>query len=295
LFSLPHWRGAMTFTFTVRAPERMPLTFGGLQRALGVEVRAVERVAANDPVRGLLHLYRPGVSTRAVEVEVQDDGSGVDVSVFSVASTEDHALAVTLVEAIAINRGTATVETEEENVVSLADLRDRYGTEWATRQLAFGVRTVARMVDENPGSLITMQGPIRPFFLGTRLMAELRGGGAAESIVDRLVHAMRRTQWPPDCFAASVMAVSGGPSEKRVRLAVLTGQTRTLLPDVDAVALRDSAGGQLYVPPADVARLLPEHARYLDERHLLVEAVEPARWDELILEAGSRAIDIDQL
>lgn len=282
----------MSFTFTIRAPESSVLTFGALQRAAGMELDSVEGLGPDDPVRGLLNLYRPRLTTRAIEVDAGD--SQLSVRILSCSSVEDHALATAVVGLAAAHRGSSLVEPEADDPIPIVELRRRFDSAWAAREVASAATIVIHMVDQNPGRLVTLNGPIRPFHAGGRLVAELRESGPPEGLGDRLVEAMRRTQWPGDAFVASVLAVSGGPSGKRTRLAVLTGRTRTLLPDVDAIVLQDP-GESLYVPPAVVHELLPDDARYLDERHLLVEPVDEARWAELIRAARPRAIDIDSL
>jgi hypothetical protein len=282
----------MSFTFTIQAADRTPLTFGDLQRAVGLTLGTTEQVRPGDALRGLLHLYQPGVSTRALELDVHDDR--LAVRILACSSPEDHELAMAIVEVVAARRGAADVQPEDGDPVPIGELRGRYDGEWAAGQITSGARVVAHMAEVNPGKLITLDGPVRPFLVGGRLIAELREGGPTEQFGSRLIEAMRRTQWPPDCYPASVIEVSGG-SSSTVRLAVLTGQGRTLLPDVDAIALMDRAGGQLYVPADALAELLPGHTRFLDERHLIVEAVDEISWEELIRRARPQAVDIDQL
>lgn len=283
----------MSFAFTVRGPETSPLTLGALRDALALDLETAEGLDPAGSLRGLSHIYRPGVTTRSIELDA--DATEAGIRILACASTEDHELAIRIAELVAKNRGVADVEPEGDDPIPMVEVRLRYDAEWVAEQIEFGAAAVARAVDEHPGRLITLAGPIRPFLVGERLVAELRASGPAEGFGARLIDAMRRTQWPADCFAASVMGISGGTSGRSIRLAVLTGRGRTLLPDVDAVALREPAGGQLYVPPGVVAELLPEQARYLDERHLLVDAIEEIGWTTFLAAAGPRAVDLDDL
>jgi hypothetical protein len=282
----------MSFTFTIQVADRSPLTLGDLQDAVALTLGTTEQVRLDDALRGLLHLYQPGVSTRALELDVHDDR--LAVRILACSSPEDHELGIAIVEALAARRGAANVEPEDGDPIPPGELRGRYDGEWVAGQVRSGAAAVGAVADANPGKLITLDGPVRPFLVGGRLIAELRQGGPAEQLAGRLIEAMRRTQWPPDCYPASVIEVSGG-SSGTTRLAVLTGHGRTLLPDVDVIAVTDRAGGQLYVRPDVLADLLPGHARFLDERHLLVEAVDQTSWEELIREVGPQAVDIDQL
>jgi hypothetical protein len=282
----------MSFVFSVSGQERSALRYADVARLVGQPLGVVEDLEPNDHVRGLVHFYRPGLTTRATEVEAGAEDASVRI--LTCASIEDHDLAVAILIAVAEQRGALNVQPEADDPIPVSRVRDRYDAAWAADEVEFGAAAIARTVDANPGKLITLQGPIRPFLVGDRLIADLRQG-TEHDFASRLIEVFRGTQWPGDCHAASVLEIGGGSSDKRTRLAVLAGGGRTLLPDVDAIVLQDPTGGQVYVRPAQVAELLPEHARYLDERHLLVEPVEEVRWAELLHAAQDRALDLDDL
>jgi hypothetical protein len=280
----------MSFSFSVQAPAQADLRYADLQRAIGYPVDSVGRLGPGAPVRGLLQLYRPGLTTRAIEV--QAGHAYLSVRILSCASLEDHELALAILSAIADQRGSAVARPEDGDPIPLGRLRTRYDARWAAAEIEFGAAAVARMVDADRDTRVTLDGPIRGFVFGRRLLGELRRG-LPDTFGSRLVDAMRRTQWPGDCHAASVIGLRSGSAANGIRLAVLTGRTRTLLPDVDAIALQGPEGASLYLPLADLAELLPDHARFLDEVHLLVETIDELQWADLLRAAAPRAIDLD--
>lgn len=277
----------MSVDFTLPGARLPAGALPGVLRAVGDDLDTLE---AGDPwPPGLRHVFRRGVSTRCVELAADERQLGVRVLTCS--SPEDYALALGLVRAVAALAGVSPVVPDGDHPVAVGDLAGRYGEDWARDQIASGANVVARLVDEQPGRTVTLDGPNRPFHVGGRLLGDLRASGAPEGVPDRLVAAMRRTQWPAECYAASVMDVgsrSGGPA---TRIAVLTAGSRTLLPWVDVVALHD-ASGLVYVPAEVVPVLLPRHAAYLDEHHLLVEPVGPDAWAAVLIQAAAHATDL---
>ena len=283
----------MSFTFTLDGFDGPAPTLAALQAAAGGEIGAEEAVDAGAPLAGLVHLFRPGSSTRSTEVEAND--GQLTVRILACASLEDHQLALALVRGAAADLGLATVVAEDgDDPVDVDDLETYYGPDWAADQLAAGIAAVVRTVDANPGKIVTLAGPVRAFSIGDRLLGELRDGGPPEALADRLIGAIRRTQWPGDCHVASLIQVEGGPSGRSVRLAVLSGGARTLLPDVDAIALR-AGDTQIYVRPAALADILGERVHRLDERHLLVDALDDGDWHDLLRRATLFAQDLDDL
>jgi hypothetical protein len=263
-----------------------------LERHAGCQIEAAPALDPNDGLSGLVRLYEPGQSTRVLEIDVQP--ATVTLRILACASLEDHAIALRLLHGIAAHRDAPSIEPEDSEPISIEVLARAYGSGWAVAQLESGARAVASAVARHPGSLVTLDGPIRRFQIGERLLTELRQGTDA-TFPNRLIGAIRRTQWPPDAWAASVLEIrdrqSGGP----VRLAVLAGRTRTVLPDVDVIALPNPPDSPLTIRPADLAGLLPLHARYLDERHLLIEPFDEVDLAELLRRARPLAVDIDAM
>lgn len=280
----------MSTVFAVRGPGVDRVRPRDLLATLAYETATVPDLLDDDVGSpSLLHVFRPDVSTRAVELSA--DPGEIAVRILVCSSPEDYALGLELIEAAAALGGIAQIEPEEGGALPAGELLRTYDSTWVDEELAFGAVAVARVVDENPGKTVSLPGPVRPFIIGARLLGELRSGGSAEPLPMRLVDAMRRTQWPGAGFRASVMEVSGAGT-RPVRLAVLTGSSRTILPDVDAIAL-DDGGHQIYVRPAAVVAHLSDRASYLDERHVLVEPVEPARWTAFLADVRGLAIPLD--
>lgn len=218
----------------------------------------------------LVRLFRPGLSTRAVELSRNGDEASVRILVCS--SPADHEVALAIAAAVAGLVGVDVVEPEGELPMPVDDLIIWFGKAWYEMELAFGASAVARVVEEVPGRVADLAGPIRNFAVGARLLGELRDGDP-DTYPDRLVAAMQRAQWPGEGRVASVFGVSAGDHETRI--AVLTGSTRTILPDIDGVAVRDGPD-QIYVPPDVLVQHLPGVAASLDERQVIVEPVDPA-------------------
>ena len=282
----------MSSVFAVRGPGVDRVRLRDLLATLAYETATSPDLSGDDTGwPPLLHVFRPELSTRAVELST--DPAEIAVRILVCSSPEDYALGIELIEAAAALGGISQIEPEEGGPLPAGEFRRTYDSARVNDELAFGAVAVARAVDENPGKTVSLGGPVRPFIIGARLLGELRAGGSAADLPRRLVDAMRRTQWPGAGFRASVMQVSGAGASP-VRLAVLRGSSRTILPDVDAIAL-DDGGRQIYVRPAAIVANLSDRASYLDERHVLVEPVEPARWTAFLADVRGLAVPLDAL
>lgn len=284
----------VSFTLTIRKPTSDPLGLADLRRAVGLTIEALDGLDPDQPIGGLVKVYLPGRSSRAVELEIE--AGQANVRILSASTLHDHDLAVRLAKAVAEHRGAAVVEPEGGDPVSLAELEVRYGPAWAADEVENAGRIVATMIDQNPGRLISLDGPVRRFEAGPGILARLSAAGPRETLGARLVEAIRASQWLPPHREASLLEVSreheGLPP---ARLAVLSPGGRTLLPGVDAVVLWDPSGPMRYIRPTDLAQLLGDRARFVDERRLVVEPVPKAEWAGLVSAAAGRSVELEAL
>jgi hypothetical protein len=256
-----------------------------------------------------VHLFLPGVSTRGVEVCHQH--GAVNVRLLACSSPEDYELGLRFVRATAELAG-AGVRPEDSDELAVAELDGRYGADWAARQVRSATRLVAQVARER--GQVTIRGPVRDFYLGERLLAELsdsppedQGGSGGlkersgsppedrapedELFAERLLGAIRRTQYvdPERYYEASEIEVDAGGGAGAVRVAVWTPSSiGHLFTPVDFVFLtaREKDGGEMLVVPfGTVPEIAGDRCAFLDELQLLVEPVSERDWPVL----GERA------
>lgn len=233
-----------------------------------------------------VHLFRPGVSTRGIEV--CHASGGVKVRLLACSAPEEHELAVRFVRAAAELAG-SRVRPQDAGELAVEELDGRYGAEWAAHQVRAAALLMARLARER--GLVTVRGPVRDFYLGERLLTELETGAEAdpeEAFPERLLDAMRRTQYvdPERYYEASPIRVDSGGG---LRVAVWTpSRIGHLFTPVDYVFLmaREQDGGEMLVVPfGAVPEIAGDRCSFLDERQILVEPVSERDWTVL----GQRA------
>ena len=281
----------MSFSFSVATATPTPLASivdrigdKDLRFEEGEEVGAAAR--AWPPM--CVHLYRPGASTRGVEVWRR--GGAVNVRLLACASPEDYELGLRFVRATAELAG-AAVRPQDSDELAVAELDGRYGADWAARQVRSTARAVAQVARER--GRVTIRGPVRDFHLGERLLAELSAHapegesgseGAEELFAERLLGAIRRTQYvdPERYYEASEIEVDAGGGSGAVRVAVWTPSSiGHLFTPADYVFLtaREKDGGEMLVVPfAAVPEIAGDRCAFLDELQLLVEPVSEKEW-----------------
>ncbi|HEX6675755.1 MAG TPA: hypothetical protein VF486_12100 [Actinomycetes bacterium] len=291
----------MSFSFSVATANPPPLASivdrigdKDLRFEEGEEVGATARAWPSMCV----HLYRPGVSTRSVEVCLQ--GDAVNVRLLSCSSPEEYELGMRFLRATAELAG-AGVRPEDAGELAVDELEKRYGAEWAARQVCSAALAVASFARQ--GRRVTIPGPIRDFYLGQRLLAELSAGAPEEEdeeelFVERLLGAIRRTQYvdPERYYEASEIEVDAGGGSGAVRVAVWTPSSiGHLFTPADYVFLtaREKDGGEMLVVPfAAVPEIAGDRCAFLDEVQLLVEPVSEKDWPQLAERAEKHGTEL---
>jgi hypothetical protein len=244
---------------------------------------------------GCVHLYRPGISTRPVEVCHRQ--GAVTVRLLACSAHEDYALGVSFARVTAELAGAPVRPEDAGGEVAAGELEQRYGPAWAAGELESGARVLAKVVRER--GLVTVRGPVRDFHVGARLLAELQDGPAA-AFPERLLAAMRRTQYvdPERYYEASPVEVDADDGAGRLQVVVWTpSATGYLFSPVDYVFLmtREKDGGEMVVVPfAAVPEIAGERCVFLDERQLLVEPVSEQDWPVLAARAERHRTELSR-
>ena len=272
----------MSFTFSVATASPPPLAsiVGRLGGGFRFEEHQVADGAQPWPPM-CVHLYRPGVSTRSVEL--CHAGGAVKVRLLACSAPEDYELGLRLVRVVAELAG-APIRPEDGDEISAHDLHDRYGAEWIAGQVSAGAGTLAALALER--GLVTMRGPVRDFHVGKRLLDELRDG-SARRFAERLLAAFRRSQYvdPERYYEAYPIEVAAADGTRTLEVVMWAPSSiGYLFSPVDYVFLmaREQDGGDMLVVTFDaVPEIAGDRCTFLDERQLLVEPVGEQEWSEL--------------
>jgi hypothetical protein len=283
----------VSFTFSVATASPPPLA--SIVGRLGGGLRYEEDLPAGTAEAWppmCVHLYRPGISTRSVEV--CRAGGAVKVRLLACSAPEDYALGLSLVCMVAELAG-APVRPQDGDEIAARDLCDRYGPAWVARQVAAGARILAAFVGER--GLVTMRGPVRDFHVGKRLLDELRDG-APGTFAERLLAAFRRSQHvdPERYYQAHPIEVAAADGTRTLEVAMWTQSSiGHLFSPVDYVFLmaREQDGGDMLVVTFDaVPEIAGDRCAFLDERQLLVEPVGEQEWSELSERAEKYRVEL---
>jgi hypothetical protein len=288
----------MSFSFYVASPT-LP-RFGAVLAALPFsDVRCSEETRSEEgelfdrdahwPDRRL-HFYREGVSTCAVEV-YWEDGT-FQVRVFAFAVPEEYELALAFAQHFA-QRAESDIRPEDSEELSLAETLKRYGPDWGRTQAEALFSMLPTMVRQADG-VCQLPGAIRPFYLGPRLLGELVAAGPPNELTQRLVEAMRRTQYidPEEYFCGSAIQVTAKDSEDSFLVAAWGPEVRYLFPSVDYLAvIEGEQGGHFMIPYEALPEVAGDRWRWLDEVQTLVEAFAPEEWPALLERARRHKVE----
>ena len=264
-------------------------TWPALRQAIALDdLRALPREDAAEgwPARGL-RLCRVGRSVRITEVEWLESDRKLKIVLRALPSPEDCDLALRVVEAAAQLAGAAAVEADYFGTIDAGELRKLHTADWMHEQAESGTRILADLIREGRGPM-SMPGPNRSCFIGTRLLAELEAAGPPATLSERVLATMRRVQWDVPAEFRDAGVFESGKDEalgRELRFAVWLPDENLVIPRVDYVALRVTKGEVLLVPFAAMPELAGPHGTLLDECQLLVRAMSSDDWTATIARA----------
>ena len=275
----------MSYTFQLKTP--VPPGGEALFEAVGdaglvCAERSLEELAGPWPDE-VLHFYREGLSTRAVEVAY--DGVTFKVKILTASCPDDYGLALDFVCAAARDVG-GEVESEE-GVGFPAEERDaHYGPDWIAEHIRKEVSHVVGLAIKEQ-QIVTMGCTTRNFYLGPRVAHEILQG-PSDTTPERLFERIRELMYidldaAESIVPAEVMSVDGRDGQP-MRFAVWEPGVITLFPDVERLALLSD--DRIMIPYRSLEALAGRgRVTWLDERHALVGAVPPDEWDGLVRKA----------
>ena len=292
----PHPQGAsvccLPVSYDLEVPAAAPPRWRALRDGIGLpDLRILGDEPADEawPAQGL-RLCRVRRSTRITEVGWQ--AGKVTITIRALPSPDDCDLGLRVVEAAARLAGAATIAADYFGDIDISELRRLHTTDWMHEQAVSGTGILAKMIREGRGPM-SMPGPNRSCWIGTRLLAELEAAGPPEALSDRVLETMRRVQWDvPAGFRDAGVFVSDGEGDgkadgegRKTTFAIWLPGENLVIPRVDYVALRVTEGEVLIVPFDAVAALAGAHGRPLDECQLLARAIGGDEWTALIARA----------
>ena len=234
---------------------------------------------------GTLQIYRAEISTRVTEITYEDHA--FQVRILALASPEDYELALRVVEHLAVLTG-SQVESEDDISFPAEKLRDINDTSWVERITDSNLNIIGHFA-KNEGKTVTIVGPVREFHIGPRLFAELEEGGPAARLPQRIMEAIRRTQYRDlsGYAEAAIIEVTTPDKSKTIKLSVWEPERATHFSLVGYIHLvpNNMPDNIFLVPFETLPQLAGSRFAYLDERQCLVEAVASDEWPALLGEA----------
>jgi hypothetical protein len=235
-----------------------------------------------------LHFYLPGVSIRAIEAVWEDGRFQVRIMAFS--APEEYELAFAFLERAA-ELYDSDVEPEDGEALPLTRLREEYGPAWVEGQVAM-FHMLPQLMRQHRTTL-QITGPVRPFHLGPRLLAELEEAGPPEGLPERLIALMRRVQYidPEEYYCADALRFEKKGGGKVITLTAWGPNVRYLFPEVQYLAVMEGAQKHFMIPYRVLLEIAGERVTFLDEVQTLVEPFDDYEWPDLLERAREYAVD----
>jgi hypothetical protein len=286
----------VSYTFSI--PCLKPPLVRAILDAVGAVVASVagriERFRDRPwPESEIFHFFRKGISARPVEVTLET--GTFDVRVLTLSAPEDYELALRFAEAFA-RAGRMRVHPEFGSPLRVLELRKAHGDDWIRATNAGGAEALVASVLEE-GDTATLEGVVRPFHVGPRVVSELGLDGGPEEFASRLVERLRASQWiageESDVFAANAFVAKNDHGEP-VTFAAWVPACRCLFPDVPYLRLASSPssrpGAPFFIPTEALEKIEGVRWTWLDEKQRIVEPIED--WTEHLARARRFAVSL---
>jgi len=225
-----------------------------------------------------IHLYVVGSSTRSTGARFDSERRSVEFVLPMLASPEDYSFSLQLADAIAARGERVRVDGKEIPEDELSE----FAADLAHKQLAFDVEMVAEKISERKTVMICA--PCRVCYLGPNCWSRFSRSERTDTISE-VIKLLRRAQNIEDEGYSPVPAVvvfTKGWKDKVTVLASLKPGQKTALPAIETVELRGEGGRTVWLSPATLCERLGPSCEFLDERQLLVQAISPDQWTELV-------------
>lgn len=238
-----------------------------------------------------VQLYLDQVSTRATDVRCSA-GNRLEITIFPLASTEDCELAFGIAERLAAHNNT-TVESEVWGSIAPEDLRSLYHGAWIREQANNATNALVALIDQGHGP-IEVPGPVRPFYIGERLLGDLREAGPEHELTDRIMDALRIVQYLPadEYFPAGTFEAHSTETGERIHFAVWGPGRNYVIPAVGLVLVSAPAQDEdvFLIPSDSIADIAPGRCHWLDERQRIVMEFTEAEWPDLMERAREHEV-----
>jgi hypothetical protein len=284
----------MSFSFYLDLPKPPPL--GGLLEPIPYDILCVEEEEidpADDWPEGYTHLFREHLSTCAVEIKRVT--SRFQVRIMDFAAPEDYELALGVVEQLAKWGQVETIEPEDLEPMPLAALQKRYGNQWIAEQVQSLFGMLPGMVAKEKDASLQVPGPVRPFWIGPRLLKELMEAGPEKSLPERIIAAIRKVQYvdPEEYFCAAVMEVSSKTTDESFTVTAWGPGVRYLFPNVEYLAVIEDMEGEEHflVPYKAIHEIAGDYCSWLDEEQTVVEPFDDDEWPKVLERARKHEVD----
>ena len=162
----------MSFSFTI--PADKPILDEELFSAIGEDDLRMHAVSDEEPklLSSQHHFYLEDVSCRGIHLEWE--GNKYCVRINYPNAREDFELGLKTAEALGKHYNAEIEGESPQKAFPVSDFRKTFDDNWVTEQCRVGADIVLdRASKETDGNVLSLPGPVRPFYIGTRLAQEI--------------------------------------------------------------------------------------------------------------------------
>lgn len=276
----------MSYCFAIKSPKS--ISYEDFINAIGLADLIVESDHEDVPehLTGSNLMYIEETSCRGVTISHSDDD--YEITINHPSCRDDWHLGLKAIESLA-EQFEQPIEVEDREL-SVDEFRKIYNASWIAEQFQIGADVALQQASEQKGGgTISIEGSIRPFYMGERLAKEILSNKSKEDAHAELVERMRNAQFVgPEYFVPKVYEMSSGK-----KFVAFGPNLQMVCPWVQYVALATPDNESIFVPFEALADLHAGKISWLDEKQTLLEPFSKEEWASIIEKAKAKSVDLE--
>lgn len=240
-------------------------------------------------VEGTTYIYRDAVSVRPIETEFSN--GNFSVRIFAGSSPDDYRLALRLIEGVSEISGGGMIEPEDNNPMTVPELREHYGEKWINEHSHTTLSMILSRIQKNPENSGNMSGVHCNIAIGKTFVDDLMKH--PDNYSEEYFRRARQLNYINDDDVYQGMVTTYQDEQKTREVSVTSyteGVTTLLSRKADVVGLvsiesRTEEEQVSYVPLDALTTLLGNSAKWLSNDFLLLPSLQGSSWSEMVMQA----------
>ena len=237
--------------------------------------RSVNAIEVSDT---LVYFYGPGLSTRGIDVSLEEYGYEIKITVMS--NESDLSLALRIMQIVSEMTGGKIYDEEDNELIGPSYLTE----EFIKNSFINDMKLIFKVINDT-GNTIEFPGPTRSVFIGKKILNEninyeKRLKTTAKNIESIFYDVLYRyDNWG---IEPSIMAVESNEKDRPIKLKLVSADDNYLVQDYDYIIVGDAGEREsndiVLIDQKNLEIIKPKYWSFIDESTIITEKMPEDEW-----------------